>query len=150
MSETNTAIPAFECHQCGECCRGEGGIILGPVDQKRLAAHFGLSVEEFLARYAEQRNGKHCLRTKEDGFCVFFGENCEVHAVKPNVCRAWPFFRGNIVDEVSWAMAQDFCPGISAQAGHEAFAREGREYLKRHGLLCEDEDDSASATALKL
>ncbi len=127
--------PAFDCRMCGECCRGSGGIVLKLKDQERLAAHFKLDRETFLAKYGEKRGAKHYLKTKADGFCIFFGNNCEVHQVKPDVCRAWPFFHGNMVDEVSWAMASEACPGIRIDAGHEAFVREGREYLEKHGLL---------------
>lgn len=131
---------AFDCAMCGHCCEGKGGIVLGPKDLTRIAAHFDLSEEDFAARYAELHNGKLKIKNGPDGFCIFFkaGKGCGVHIAKPDVCRAWPFFRGNIIDPESFALAKDYCPGINPEASHEAFAAEGRRLLTEDGLLAQD------------
>lgn len=131
----NETIQAFVCQQCGHCCQGEGGIVMDDKDQLRLARHLGLELETFLDRYAETRGDKYYLRTGEDGYCVFFGPNCRVHPAKPDVCRAWPFFRGNLVDALSWEMAADYCPGIQLKAGHEAFVAQARISLAEDGVV---------------
>lgn len=97
--------------------------------------------------YAVRHNGKHKVRTGPDGNCLFFrsGEGCAVHDVKPDVCRAWPFFRGNMVDAASFAMAREFCPGIRGDAGHTAFVAEGRRHLAEAGLRAHDPDSEATA-----
>ncbi len=142
--------PVFTCRLCGRCCQGEGGIVVGPSDLVRLLACLEMSEETFMARFGEWRGGKRQIRTGEDGACVFFreGEGCSIHAGKPDVCRAWPFFRGNIVDPESLAMAKDYCPGIARDCSHEAFAREGRAYLARHGLLAHDPGSEGRAVIL--
>lgn len=137
--------PAFECQMCGHCCLGEGGIVMTAKDQERLAAHLGLTVEELLERHAQRQDGKVSLKSREDGYCVFFDQGCSVHVAKPDVCRAWPFFKGNLVDELSWGMAQDYCPGINKEAGHAEFVRQGREYLGREGLTRGDGRDEPEA-----
>ena len=139
--------PVFDCQRCGQCCTGEGGIVVGPRDQVRLAAHLHMTVDAFLNKYTRTRSGKHLVRTGEDGRCVFFrdGEGCIVHIAKPDVCRAWPFFRGNMVDAISFAMAKDFCPGIAKEATHEEFVVEGRQYLREHGLEARDGKHEANA-----
>ena len=88
----------FDCQMCGQCCEGEGGIVLSPKDLKRLYEGLNLEKQAFLDAYGVFRNGKWQVRTGEDGNCIFFraGQSCTVHAIKPDVCRAWPFFRGNI------------------------------------------------------
>ncbi|MGE4293477.1 MAG: YkgJ family cysteine cluster protein [Desulfovibrio sp.] len=131
---------AFECRMCGHCCQGEGGIVMSPKDQKRLAAHLGMNVAGMLAEYSREQNGKPSLRTGEDGFCVFFaeGRGCTVHPGRPDICRAWPYFRGNLIDSTSWEMIQDYCPGVNPEAGHAEFVRQGREYLRENGLLRHD------------
>ena len=63
--------PAFSCRMCGECCRGEGGIVISRKDQERLAAHLGLTVPALLAAHARPCNGKHVLSTGPDGACAF-------------------------------------------------------------------------------
>lgn len=134
---------AFECRMCGHCCEGSGGIILTAKDQTRLAAYLEIRVEDLLNRYAEvQDGGKYGIITGDDNYCVFFrqGKGCTVHPGRPDVCRAWPFFRGNLVDAVAWEMVQEDCPGINADVPHAEFARQGREYLTELDLLHEEEN----------
>jgi uncharacterized protein len=132
-----SAGAAFACQRCGHCCQGQGGIVLTLEDMARLADHLGLDLAGFLSKHTESRGGKACLTTGPDGFCEFFDtaqSGCGVHVARPDVCRAWPFFRGNLLDESSWSMIQDDCPGVNPAAGHAEFARQGRAYLAEHGL----------------
>ena len=142
--------PVFTCKMCGRCCHGEGGIVVSPKDLARITKALHLTAEEFIAKYGEYRLGKLQIRTGEDGACIFFkdGQGCTVHAGKPDVCRAWPFFRGNIVDPDSLAMAKDYCPGIEPDCTHEAFAKEGRKYLEKHHLLAHNKDSEGFAVIL--
>jgi Fe-S-cluster containining protein len=127
---------AFTCRLCGHCCQGEGGIVLAESDIARLGAHLGLAREDFLARAAHLVRGKYRIKSRADGFCLFFtaGTGCGVHPARPDICRAWPFFRGNLIDAISWEMAQDFCPGIAPDVPHAEFARQGLAYLREHGI----------------
>jgi uncharacterized protein len=145
-----TACRAFVCKRCGQCCEGTGGIVLTPKDRERLAAHLGLSVVEMLARFAESTGDKLRLRAGADGFCVFFkpGEGCGVHPGRPDICRAWPYFRGNLVDEASWEMIQSDCPGVEGAAGHAAFVDQGLEYIRAHGLAHEPGPETPHALVL--
>jgi Fe-S-cluster containining protein len=130
------APPAFACRMCGICCRGEGGIVVGPRDMSRLCALLRMDAEAFVAGYAYVQGGKTRIRSGPDGYCVFFvsGAGCSVHAAKPDVCRAWPFFRGNLLDKGSLAMAKAFCPGIDPDIEHADFVREGLRYLEKHAI----------------
>ena len=136
---------AFSCRMCGHCCEGVGGIVLTDKDQRRLAAHLSLTVAELLERHAELRGGKHQLLCGENGYCVFYDQGCGVHVARPDVCRAWPFFRGNLVDETSWEMVQEYCPGVNPHVQHAEFVRQGGEYLVREGLCCKCSDESPNA-----
>ena len=137
----------FECRQCGQCCEGRGGIILSSDDLARLASFLNQSESFVIAEYAEIANGKRRLKTsKKTGHCVFFegGRGCLVHEGKPDICRAWPYFRGNLEDAASFEMAREYCPGISRRARHADFAEEGRRYLKRHNLFARTADSASS------
>ena len=96
----------FNCRMCGHCCEGKGGIIVSPADLTRLAAHLQQSPDSVVESFCERIGGKLKIRCGEDGYCVFFrqGSGCGVHEGKPAICRAWPFFRGNIEDPASLAM----------------------------------------------
>jgi Fe-S-cluster containining protein len=138
---------AFDCSMCGECCRGEGGIVLGPRDLSRLCSHLHMGAENFIALYTYLQNEKINIRTGPDRYCIFFlpGTGCSVHISRPDICRAWPFFRGNMVDEASLGMAKEFCPGINPVIGHEAFVRAGLRYLEQHQLRATDPEHEANA-----
>ncbi|WP_300157549.1 YkgJ family cysteine cluster protein [Solidesulfovibrio sp.] len=138
---------AFTCRRCGHCCHGEGGIVLSRGDINRLAAHLQMEAGDMLARYACFVSGKYRLATGGDGYCVFYAEGCGIHPGRPDVCRAWPYFRGNIIDADSHAMAAEDCPGINREVPHAEFARQGREYLASRGLSRARGEDVPEALA---
>lgn len=141
---------AFDCKRCGHCCHGEGGIVMTPNDRQRLAAHLGLSEADMLERYAERAGDKLRLQAREDGFCVFYKEGlgCGVHPGRPDICRAWPYFRGNLVDSTSWEMIQTDCPGVENAAGHATFVRQGVDYLYDNDLVHEPDPQTPNALTL--
>jgi Fe-S-cluster containining protein len=145
LPDASALQESFDCQRCGHCCEGRGGIVLQDSDLQRLALHFNMDESAFCASYVEICNGKRTLRVGEDELCVFYRQGCTVHEFKPAVCRAWPFFRGNLIDPISWEMASEDCPGIVLAAGHEAFVREGMAWLKAAGLFVEDSPLSPNA-----
>ncbi|MBQ7608313.1 MAG: YkgJ family cysteine cluster protein [Desulfovibrionaceae bacterium] len=147
MKATETA---FTCKMCGSCCEGKGGIVLSAKDVARLADCLRISREEFVARYSEVCGTKQKLRQGDDGFCIFFTaeEGCTVHEGKPDICRAWPFFRGNLIDRESFTMAKAFCPGINPAISHEDFIAQGMRYLEENKLLANDVTAEANALIL--
>jgi hypothetical protein len=72
-------------------------------------------------------------------------KGCGVHPGRPDVCRAWPFFRGNLVDETSWRLIQDYCPGVNPDVPFPDFVSQGRRYLKEHDLEREDQGSAPNA-----
>ena len=144
---TNTA---FDCHMCGHCCEGKGGIVVSPSDLQRLCDFLRMPADAVIAAYGEQAGDKLKIRCGEDGYCIFFrqGKGCIVHEGKPYICKAWPFFRGNIEDPESLALAKDFCPGINPDISQEDFAREGMAYLEKERLLASDTRTEANALIL--
>lgn len=141
----------FSCRMCGHCCHGSGGIVVGPSDLPRLSAYLQVSDADFLARHTESRNGKPMIKTGDDGYCIFFHteKGCAIHPARPDVCRAWPYFRGNLIDSISFGMAREDCPGIERHASHAAFAREGFAYLHSHGILACDPAREARALIVR-
>lgn len=138
---------AFTCRRCGHCCLGVGGIVLSDADIARLAEHLHLDRTSLLAQYAEWVGGKYRLITGTDTYCIFYDQGCSMHPARPDVCRAWPFFKGNIIDAGSHAMAAEDCPGINPKASHAEFARQGRAYLESHGLHRKRGEDVPEALA---
>ena len=119
----------------------------GPRDLLRLCAHLKMRPAAFTAKYAYMQDGKIKIRTGHDDYCVFFeaGIGCRVHEAKPDICRAWPFFRGNMLDAVSLRMAGEFCPGIDPAVEHADFVCEGSRYLDAYNLRASDPVREAGA-----
>lgn len=139
--------PVFNCRMCGLCCLGKGGIVVGPRDLPRLCAYLNMDEDEFVAAYTYVGSGKLKIRSGSDDYCIFFvaDSGCSVHPAKPDICRAWPFFRGNLVDQESLTMAREFCPGIASGITHADFVREGLRYLQQHNLCASDPEKEACA-----
>ena len=66
-------------------------------------------------------------------------------SAKPDICRAWPFFRGNLLDAESLALAKDYCPGIHPEIEWGEFARQGLNYLDAKNLSGRGAPDEAAA-----
>lgn len=147
--EAETSL--FDCRMCGHCCEGKGGIVVSPADLTRLAACLRVSPATAARDYCENSGGKLKIRTGDDGYCLFFrsGRGCLVHDGKPAICRAWPFFRGNLEDPLSLEMAKEFCPGIEPAADHATFSDAGKRYLRENGLLASNSQCEANALILK-
>lgn len=153
MSESKPAsapesVPAsFDCLCCGHCCKGRGGIVVSAKDLKRLCGHLGMTAELFEATWGERHGNKLHIRAGDDGSCVFFNENtgCTVHVAKPDICRAWPYFRGNLLDPDSLELSKEFCPGIPSTLSHTDFVRQGMACLVREGLIGTASSDEANA-----
>lgn len=143
-----TGDKAFECRRCGHCCHGEGGIVLTQKDLLRLAAHLGLAPEDFVEAHATRKGDRLHLGVREDGWCVFFADGCGVHPARPDICRAWPYFRGNLMDAASWEMSLEYCAGINPSLPHEEFVRQGLCELKSQGVGCCGDPDSPHALRL--
>lgn len=141
------AALVFKCKKCGQCCEGRGGIVLSPADLSRLAAFLGSGEDVVRREYAEVSNGKLKIRIGTDGKCVFFreGQGCIVHEGKPDICRAWPFFRGNLLDPVSFALAREFCPGIGRDVTFLEFSQAGRDWIACEKLGARNPDTEANA-----
>ncbi|MCR4667056.1 MAG: YkgJ family cysteine cluster protein [Desulfovibrio sp.] len=135
---------------CGDCCKGKGGIVVSPTDLVRLVETLGLPTDDVIAKYCEKSGSKLKIKIAEDGYCVFFkeGKGCTVHAGKPSVCKAWPFFRGNLIDETSFLLAKEYCPGINPHISHKDFCREALSYLRANNLLATDSEREANALIL--
>jgi len=133
--ETGDAAPwwrdglRFECTACGKCCcvHGEDGefayVYSTRAERKALAAHFGLSLRAFEARYLETHAaGVKSFKSVGDA-CVFLDEHgrCGVYALRPSQCRTFPFWADLLADRDTWERdVASFCPGVGEGPLHDA------------------------------
>ena len=122
--------PVFQCQQCGDCCAGRGGIFVRPEEVAAMAALLEMEEQEFCVRYVESSSLGARLAIA-DGVCVFLQDNCcRVHAVKPFICRQWPYLPALLVDEEEFEAAKGACPGLNPEGKHEDFVEESRKLGK--------------------
>jgi uncharacterized protein len=117
----NDQTPVFACRQCGECCRGDKGILVTPAEMAALADFLGLKREELQRRYliASPLGPQVAAR---NGACIFLEDNrCRVHPVKPGICREWPFLPALLAHADEFEAAKEACPGIAADCRHQDF-----------------------------
>ncbi len=123
----------FTCRMCGDCCRGYGGTYLAPEDIAAIAAHVGRSREGFLASCCRVSGGRHVLGQAESGYCLFWDGLCTIHAVKPAMCRTWPFIRSVLVDVGNWHSMATCCPGMRTDVPDEVIRQHVRLRLAAGG-----------------
>jgi len=121
----------FECLGCGDCCYGEGGIIVEEGEASRIARFLRISEREFLNSCCENRNQRIYIKSGPDGWCIFFDreEKCTIHPVKPARCALWPFFPEILRSRHAWEMAREGCPGISRECTFEEFVQAAEDFL---------------------
>jgi Fe-S-cluster containining protein len=113
--------PVFTCRQCGECCHGEKGILVTPEEAERLAAFLGLPPEELQRRYLINSPLGPQMATR-NGACIFLeNTRCQVHPVKPRICREWPFLPALLQHPDEFQAAKEACPGFAPDCRHENF-----------------------------
>ena len=86
--------PPLNCKRCPAfCCTLAGYVEVSHNDVRRLADHFGLTVQEFEDKHlVVKRRGKQRGRIKRhDETCQFLGADrrCTVYAARPNDCRGY-------------------------------------------------------------
>jgi uncharacterized protein len=119
----------FECTQCGSCCQGYGGTCVGEKDIAAIAGYLGVSEHEIRTRYCVFSGNKAVLSQKDDGYCVFWDQNCTIHPVKPLMCRQWPFIHSLLVDAVNWQIMAASCPGIRREVDIQTLLRYTRKTI---------------------
>ena len=118
----------FQCQQCGDCCAGRGGIFVRPHEVAEMAAFLEMDEPEFRRRYLESSSLGTRLAIK-NGVCVFLMDDnrCRVHAVKPFICRQWPFLPALLADADEFEAAKCACPGLKPEGSHEDFVEQSRK-----------------------
>jgi len=105
----------FECRRCRACCTGAPGVVMVSTEEvQRLAAHLGLSVDEFGRTHLRRARGGLSLTERANGDCVLLEpEGCAVYELRPNQCRVYPFWNEFLVSRADWNKAGRECPGIN-------------------------------------
>lgn len=112
----DTCQGLFACTLCGDCCRGYGGTYLTEVDTDVIADCLGVSRDRLIDDYTCQSGGRRVIAQGDNGYCIFWDKVCTIHAVKPKMCRQWPYISSILVDADNWRAMAASCPGMDADA----------------------------------
>jgi Fe-S-cluster containining protein len=95
VTETTAEVwKQIDCRTCANCCRSQHPTFSRP-EVERIAAYFGLSVEELRTRYltSDADSGKYITRELP---CPFLeGNLCTIYEVRPAVCAGYPHLQRN-------------------------------------------------------
>jgi uncharacterized protein len=82
-------------------------------EMEAIAADQGESYAEAVLRYTKKVGGRHSLREKANGDCVFYDRErgCTIYPIRPRQCRTWPFWESNVQTPEAWRRTGDVCPG---------------------------------------
>lgn len=83
----------YVCQRCTACCKWPGDVRIEEDEIAPIAAHLGLSEDEFIERYTRLRTNRQGLSIleKENHECIMLEDNrCVIHPVKPEQCRGFP------------------------------------------------------------
>jgi hypothetical protein len=102
-------LERFECKKCGQCCIGDGIVILKDEDINRISDYLKIDREIFLREYATMAGNEYWVKDKENKACVFLkGNGCSIHSVKPIQCRDYP-------DKWRSTRLINFCEGFKTE-----------------------------------
>ena len=106
----------FDCTLCGDCCKGYGGTYLTAADIRAISRYIGVSEGRLVADFTRKSGNKRVIAQGDTGYCIFWDKVCTIHAVKPKMCRQWPFIHSILVDVGNWRAMAASCPGMNADA----------------------------------
>ncbi len=89
----------FQCHRCGNCCKGDGVVHFGAEEADRMAELLGMTRKDFLREFARKIGPEEWrLRDQNNAeqWCIFLQRDadglygCRVNPAKPDQCRSFP------------------------------------------------------------
>jgi uncharacterized protein len=107
----------FECTGCGNCCTTHGDyayVYLTHRNIEEISTHLGKTHIDFLNHHCANDEYGNVHLTMIEGNCNFLKDNrCVAYAVRPDQCRAWPFWSENLNEETWNGEVQECCPGVN-------------------------------------
>ncbi len=119
----------FECQRCGECCRGEPGMVwIDKKEIKKTSSFLGITQDIFAKRYLRIVSGRISLLECNNGDCIMYEEGCKIYSVRPSQCKTFPFWKSNLENKTEWENQKNTCPGIGKGRLHTS--NDIESYLK--------------------
>jgi len=87
----NEFFPGYDCCQCNNCCKSFS-ISVTEEDVNRIAAHLGLTIEDFISGYLVRSSDGYDSEYEIKEPCAFLNPDgkCAIQECKPEVCKEYP------------------------------------------------------------
>ena len=121
----------FACRRCGDCCKGYGGTYITENEIDNICRYLGLERNTFIKHYCQMSGDRPVIAQGLDGYCIFWDKLCIIHAVKPRMCRNWPFIESILVDPRNWQAMAASCPGMRAGVSDDQIQRCVSEFINK-------------------
>ncbi|MDH3883273.1 MAG: YkgJ family cysteine cluster protein [Desulfobacterales bacterium] len=121
----------FTCRRCGECCKGYGGTYITENEIDNICRYLGLERNTFIERYCQVSGDRPVIAQGANRYCIFWDKLCIIHAVKPRMCRNWPFIESILVDPRNWQAMAASCPGMRAGVSDDQIQRCVSEFINK-------------------
>ena len=121
----------FTCRRCGECCKGYGGTYITENEIDNICRYLGLERNTFIERYCQVSGDRPVIAQGANRYCIFWDKLCIIHAVKPRMCRNWPFIESILVDPRNWQAMAASCPGMRAGVSDDQIQRCVSEFIHK-------------------
>ncbi len=109
----------FECQRCGECCRGEPGMVwIDSKEIKKTSSFLGITQDIFAKLYLRIVSGRISLLECKNGDCIMYEDGCKIYSVRPSQCKTFPFWKSNLENKTEWENQKNTCPGIGKGSLH--------------------------------
>ncbi|MCP5004377.1 MAG: YkgJ family cysteine cluster protein [Planctomycetes bacterium] len=116
----------FECQRCGNCCRGEPGVVrVDREDIRKISSVLNIDRESFAKQYLRIVNGGISLREYRNGDCFMYDNGCKIYTARPLQCRTFPFWKSNLSNKEEWEQQKRTCPGMEKGRLHPQKEIEG-------------------------
>ncbi|HOX37559.1 MAG TPA: YkgJ family cysteine cluster protein [Candidatus Brocadiia bacterium] len=113
----------FECGRCGDCCRGEPGVVwVTRTEREAIAAFLDKPLAEFDREFVRLAAFGRSLKEHPNGDCYMWrdGVGCSIYPVRPRQCRTFPFWNVYLGSPEDWSRAARRCPGVNHGKLHTA------------------------------
>ena len=108
----------FQCVKCGICCGNTPTktrhILLLKTEAEQISTATKKPISEFAVKIKDKEPYSYEMtKTAEDGTCVFLEQNqCTIYALRPLVCRFYPFELKTTNPRKHKFTPTDECPGL--------------------------------------
>ena len=111
------AAVRFRCVKCGICCGDTNEktrhILLLPPEAEQISKTTSQPTSRFAVKINSTEPYTYEMKKREDGKCVFLENNhCTIYAVRPLICRFYPFELKSLGDKKYQFLFTEECPAI--------------------------------------